>query len=209
MKRLSMLACWLALAGGCAGTFGGPIGRGARVSDGSRITASTIVPNDPQNRAVVEHLALAEEIYGKTLEALRARRNSLRERRRALTLGSYATFAATTLVIGAAAIDRSSDGETMSTSSLRTTGYGALGGLGLGTTLEVVNLMQEDPSNVEAKIRYLQSSYATMIDRLRELFEHRDDAAPGTAAPARALAARASPIIESFINDALQINVKG
>ena len=95
-------------------------------------------------------------------------------------------------------------------SSLRTAGYGALGGLGVGTTLEVVNLMQEDPSNVEAKIRYLQSSYDNMIDRLRELSEERSDvAADGPPTKPRPLAAQASPIIEAFINDALQINVKG
>jgi hypothetical protein len=202
------------MVGGCAGTFGGgaPVGRGERITDSSRVTASTIVPDDPANRAVVEHLALAEEIYNKTLEALRDRRNGLRERRRALTLGGYATFAATTLVIGAAAISKSNDDAMTTSSSLRTAGYGALGGLGLGTTLEVVNLMQEDPSSVEAKIHYLQSSYDNMIDRLRVLFDDARPAAEGAPAPrptSRALAGQASPIIEAFINDALQINVKG
>jgi hypothetical protein len=204
----------LALGGGCAGTFGGggPVTRSERITDSSRITATTIVPSDPANHAVVEHLALAEEIYSKTLDALRGRRNSLRERRRALTLGGYATFAATTLVIGAAAISRANDDTMMTAQSLRTAGYGALGGLGVGTTLEVVNLMQEDPSNVEAKIRYLQSSYDNMIDRLRELTVESEapvDGAPGTKPSGRSLAAQASPIIEAFINDALQINVKG
>src|SRR4051812_1260957 len=124
MTRLSMLASVLVISSGCAGTFGGggPVGRSERITDSSRITATTIVPSDPANHAVVEHLALAEEIYSKTLDALRARRNSLRERRRALTLGGYATFAATTLVIGAAAISKSND-DTMTTStSLRTAG---------------------------------------------------------------------------------------
>lgn len=212
MRRLSVLASVLVLGGGCAGTFGGgaTVGRSERITDSSRITANTIVPNDPANHAVVEHLALAEEIYSKTLEALRARRNSLRERRRALTLGGYATFAATTLVIGAAAISRSNDDTMMTSQSLRTAGYGALGGLGVGTTLEVVNLMQEDPSNVEAKIRYLQSSYDNMIDRLRELSVDHDEAVAEGAKPAnRPIAPQASPIIEAFINDALQINVKG
>lgn len=212
--RLVKFACVLALGGGCAGTFGGggPVTRSERITDSSRITATTIVPSDPANHAVVEHLALAEEIYSKTLDALRGRRNSLRERRRALTLGGYATFAATTLVIGAAAISRSNDDSMMTAQSLRTAGYGALGGLGVGTTLEVVNLMQEDPSNVEAKIRYLQSSYDNMIDRLRELTVQSEapaEGAPGTKPSGRSLAAQASPIIEAFINDALQINVKG
>lgn len=217
MTRLGAMACVLVIAGGgCAGTFGGggPVGRSERITDSSRVTASTIVPDDPANRAVVEHLALAEEIYSKTLEALRDRRNTLRERRRALTLGGYATFAATTLVIGAAAISKSNDDTMATSSSLRTAGYGALGGLGVGTTLEVVNLMQEDPSAVEAKIRYLQSSYDNMLDRLRVLFEEDDTRPAGENAPApkggnKAIAAQASPIIEAFINDALQINVKG
>ena len=217
MKRLTLVTCCLFAFTGCAGTFGGgaPVSRTERITDGSRVTASTIVPDDPANRAVVEHLALAEEIYSKTLEELRDRRNTLRSRRRALTLGGYATFAATTLVIGAAAISKSNDTTEMPANGLRTAGYGALGGLGVGTTLEVVNLMQEDPSNVEAKIRYLQSSYDNMIDRLRVLYEDRDDehpapeGSPAAKSVARSVTAQASPIIEAFINDALQINVKG
>jgi hypothetical protein len=51
-----------------------------------------------------------------------------------------------------------------------------------------------------------------MIDRLRELTVESEapvDGAPGTKPSGRSLAAQASPIIEAFINDALQINVKG
>jgi hypothetical protein len=58
----------------------------------------------------------------------------------------------------------------------------------------------------------LQSSYDNMIDRLRELTVENEapaDSAPGTKPSGRSLAAQASPIIEAFINDALQINVKG
>ena len=199
---------------GCTGTFGS-VGRSTRISDSARVTASRIVPDDASNRALVEHLALAEEIYAKTLDQLRDRRNSLRSRRRALTLTSYATFAATTLVISAAAISKANDGDamTISDSSLQTVGFGALGGLGLGTTLEVVNLMQEDPSNVEAKIRHLQSAYDNMTDRLRAVFE--DANAPAVPVEGvvkgnqKNLEIKAGPIIEAFINEALQINVKG
>ena len=120
-------------------------------------------------------------------------------------------------MIGAAAISKSNSGDTMSTDGMRTAGYGALGGLGVGTTLEVMNLMQEDPSNVETKIHQLQASYDNMIDRLHVVFEQRPDAkpAPESAAPGGRPAAdssfevAASPIIEAFINQALQINVKG
>lgn len=219
MTTSRALACLLSLvtAAGCTGTFGG-VGRSTRISDSARITASSIVPDDATNRSIIEHLALAEEVYSKTLDALRERRNTLRSRRRALTLGGYATFAATTLVISAAAISKSNSGDTMtSTDGLRTAGYGALGGLGVGTTLEVMNLMQEDPSNVETKIHQLQASYDNMIDRLHVVFEQRpalrpvaEGAAPG-ARPAgdSSLEVEASPIIEAFINEALQINVKG
>ena len=189
---------------GCTGTFGS-VGRSTRNSDSARGTASSNLPDDATNPA---HVA-------KTLDQLRDRRNSLRSRRRALTLTSYATFAATTLVISAAAISKANDGDamTISDSSLQTVGFGALGGLGLGTTLEVVNLMQEDPSNVEAKIRHLQSAYDNMTDRLRAVFE--DANAPAVPVEGvvkgnqKNLEIKAGPIIEAFINEALQINVKG
>jgi len=210
----ALLVC--ASLAGCTGTFGsaGTVGRSTRVSDSARVTATSIVPDGPGNRGVVEHLALAEEIYSKTLDALRERRNSLRSRRRALTLTSYATFAATTLVISAAAISKDKGDGTMTSAdgSLRTVGYGALGGLGVGTTLEVVNLMQEDPSNVEAKIRHLQASYDNMTDRLRVVFEEAQvpiEVQPNQKPSPQVIEIKAGPIIEAFINEALQINVKG
>ena len=218
MKRMISIILCVSVAG-CVGEFGS-VGRSTKISEGSRITANSIVPNDAEHRGIAEHLALAEEIYSKQLDALRDRRASLRSRHRSLTLASYATFAATTIVISAAAINSSSN-DTMSTTGdggLKTAGYGALGGLGLGTTLEVVNLMQEDPANIDAKIRHLQSSYDTMVDRLREVFEDapvkRRAAAPGEPVPAAELTARsidvrAIPIIEAFINEALQISIKG
>jgi hypothetical protein len=205
MKSLTATLLCISLAGaGCAGEFGS-VGRTTRISDGSRVTASSIVPDDANNRGIIEHLALAEEIYAKQLDDLRARRGTLRSRRRTLTLATYATFAATTLVIGAAAIRAEEMSEP--NSDLRVAGYGALGGLGLGTTLEVVNLMQEDPANVEGKIRHLQSSYDNMVDRLRELFE--DAATFGDEVTPQSVELKAGPIIEAFINEALQISVKG
>ena len=213
MNRLVAIVAMTTFAG-CAGEFG-QVSRSARVSDSARITATAIVPDDAANRSIIEHLALAEEIYNKTLEALRDRRNTLRSRGRSLTLTSYATFAATTLVIAGAAISK---GDTMSgNGDMRTFGYGALGGLGLGTTLGFVNFMQEDPANVDAKIRHLQSSYDGMTDRLRVLFEEAE-ASDAAAPPAvegkplprkRSLEVKAGPIIEAFINEALQINIKG
>jgi hypothetical protein len=212
IRLASAFVVLVLVSSGCAGTFGG-VGRSTRISDGSRAAATGIVPDDAANRAIVEHLALAEEVYGKTLDALRERRDVLRSRRRALALGSYATFAATTIVISAAAISKANNGDSMNDSNLTTVGFGALGGLGVGTTLEVVNLMQEDPSSVEAKIRHLQTSYDNMVERLRTLFEERSARAAEAGAPGAksdgGLEAKAGPIIETFINEALQINVKG
>jgi hypothetical protein len=230
MTRLLTTLLCASLATGCTGTFGGgTVSRSTKISEGSRITASSIVPHDAELRGVIEQLALAEEIYAKQLDALRDRRSSLRSRKRSLTLASYATFAATTIVISAAAINSTSGEEPMTSgqrNDLKTAGYGALGGLGLGTTLEVVNLMQEDPSSIEAKIRHLQASYDNMVQRLRELFEStpitatkRLPPAPGApgepvqlGAPdpaSQVIEIRAIPIIEAFINEALQISVKG
>jgi hypothetical protein len=182
------------------------VGRSVKITDSSRITAQSIVPAGEKYRRVSEHLALAEEIYSNQLDLLRGRRAALRSRRRTLTLASYATFAVTTIIISAAAISSANDGDPMSAGSgeLRATGYGALGGLGVGTTLEVVNLMQEDPSAVEAKIRHLQSSYDNMVDRLSVLFEEE-----ASEASARSIELKAGPIIEEFISEALQINIKG
>lgn len=209
MKRgivLLVCAALAAPAGGCAGTFGG-VGRTSKISDASRITARSIIPSNERYRGVIEHLALAEEIYAGQFDLLRERRAKLRSRRRSLTLASYATFAATTLIIGGAAIASASSGDPMtaSESGLRTAGYGALAGLGVGTTMEVMNLMQEDPSNVEAKISHLQTSYGNMVDRLGVLFEQLET----EGAAAKSIELRAGPIIEAFINDALQINIKG
>jgi hypothetical protein len=208
-RKIAIALCLSLAASACSGTFGGPVTRSTQISAGSRASASSIVPRDDQHRGVIEHLALAEEIYSKQLAALTDRRNTLRSRRRTLTLATYATFAATTLVIGAAAIQSSNDssGEGMSDSDLRLAGFGALGGLGVGTTLEVVNLMQEDPSNVEAKIRSLQSAYDNMSERLSQLFLDVEQGA--TEVTPEEVETRAGPIIDSFINEALQINVKG
>jgi hypothetical protein len=197
-----------AFASGCAGTFGGTgqsVSRSIKITEGSRIASQNIVPENPKYRRVAEHLALAQEIYGAKADALQARRDQLRSRRRTLTLASYITFAATTLLVSAAAIEASGD-ETMSEDgTLRMSGYGALGGLGVGTTMQVLNFMQEDPANVEAKIASLDGAYDTMIDRLRVIFEQ----AETQGAEGRSIELQTGPIIESFIADALKIHIKG
>jgi hypothetical protein len=195
------LSVALALVAGCTAQFGA-VSRSMRVSDGARISATNKVPE--RYVGALETLALAEEVFAKQNDALRERRDSLRSRRRTLTVATYATFAATTLVISAAAI-RSGSGEMATNDGLRTAGYGALGGLGLGTTLEVVNLMQEDPAAIDAKIARLDASYRNMISSLESVFE---TALEANLEP-NEVKIKATPIIDAFINEALQMNVKG
>ena len=205
---IAVLLCACLFVPACAGNFDF-VGRSTRISDGSRVAARNIIPTDQKYQNLVEHVALAEEIYSKQLDHLRERRVQLRSRHRSLTFATYATFAATTLAIGATAIAK--DQSMMDNKNLA--GYGALAGLGVGTGLEVGNLMQEDPANVEAKIARLQASYDTMVDRLRDLFESEgNDRGPDgkvIEADPHVLELKAGPIVEGFINEALQINIKG
>src|SRR5262249_21179599 len=82
--------------------------------------------------------------------------------------------------------------------ALRGAGYTSLIGLGLGTVLQIVGLMQEDQAAVDDKIHRLDRMYQDMLERVRPLAaaEPADDARVGEA-------------IERFITDALAINVKG
>jgi len=58
---------------------------------------------------------------------------------------------------------------------------------------------------VELKIGRLDDSYDNMMERLRVLFEQ----AETQPIEGRSIELQTGPIIESFITDALQINVKG
>ena len=82
----------------------------------------------------------------------------------------------------------------------QTAGGLALGGAGLGTGLQIGGLMQEDVASIDDKIRHLQSIYDAMLEKVRVLASQpqsdQGDAALGAA-------------IETFINQALQIQVKG
>jgi hypothetical protein len=171
-----------------------------QVSDNSRIVARNLVPG-ANGAAVAEHLALAQEIYQKQLASLKERRDSLRSRSRILGATSYATFAVTTLGVGAAAIAARGDDHV----TLERAGYGALGGLALGTLLEVFGYMQEEPASIDAKVRHLQGAYDTMLERLRVLGERA--AQPG--ADARDAQSDMAATIEQFIGQAVSIDVKG
>jgi hypothetical protein len=200
MKRATssivVLAFGLALlhTGGCASEYTVVDRSSLVVSDNARISATSVLPGGARNAGAANHLALAQEIYQKQLDLLKERRNKVRARRRALNLLSYGTLLATGIVVGSVALAGSSN-ETM-----RYAGATALSGVGVGTGLQIGGLMQEESSAVDDKIRHLQNLYDGMLEHVRTLSEkpssEQNDAAIGAA-------------IESFINEALQINVKG
>jgi hypothetical protein len=83
---------------------------------------------------------------------------------------------------------------------LKVIGLTSLIGLGLGTGLQIGALMQEESSDVDEKIRHLQGIYDAMLDKLRTL----------ALMPASdQIESQMAGAVETFINEALQINVKG
>jgi hypothetical protein len=164
------------------------------VSENARVSAASILPGGQRNPRATNHLALAQEVYQKQLDLLKERRNKVRARRRTLDLASFAALAAVSIGVGAVALaSENRDTQKMA-------GAVALSGVGLGTGLQIGGLFQEEPSSVEQKIHHLQTIYDAMTDRVRVLAgqpqSEQNDAAVGAT-------------IESFINEALQINVKG
>jgi len=164
------------------------------VSDNARVSAASVLPGGASKTAAVNHLALAQEVYQKQLDLLKERRNKVRSRRRSLNLLSYGVLAAASIGAGAIALAASSP------DTQRAGGIAALSGVALGTGFQIGGLMQEDAANVDDKIRYLQSLYESMVERVRVLASQ-PPSATGDAAIGAA--------IESFVNEALRINVKG
>ena len=168
-------------------------------STSARLSARNLLPDAARSQAVSEHLALANEVYSQQLTLLKARRNKLRARKRWLNIGSFTALAGGAAGVGVTAM-RSEDG---SKHDMEVAGVTALSSLAVGTFLQVAGYMQEDVSAVDERIRHLQLSYDNMLDRIRSL------PAPAAGAPAGDLDAEIGTIIERFIGDALQINVKG
>jgi hypothetical protein len=75
-----------------------------------------------------------------------------------------------------------------------------MGGVALGTGLQIGALMQEDTAVVDDKIRNLISLYDSMVERVRTL---------STQPPSDQTEGAIGSAIESFINEALRISVKG
>jgi hypothetical protein len=198
MKRplsLVVLAAFLsATLAGCGSEYT-IIDRSALVvSDNARVSAASVLPGGQKNPRAANHLALAQEVYQKQLDLLKERRNKVRARRRTLDMLSYGVITAAAIAAGAIALGASSP------DTHRAAGGGALAGVGIGTAFQIGGLMQEEPSSVDDKVRHLQGVYDAMVERVRVLASQpaseQNDAAIGAA-------------IESFINEALQINVKG
>ena len=183
-----------AVLGGCASEYTVVDRSSLVISDNARVSAASVLPGGQKNARAANHLALAQEVYQKQLDLLKERRNKVRARRRALSLLSYGVLAAATIAVGAVAVGSSSR------SMQQTAGGLALGGAGLGTGLQIGGLMQEDVASIDDKIRHLQSIYDAMLEKVRVLASQpqsdQNDAALGAA-------------IETFINQALQIQVKG
>jgi hypothetical protein len=164
------------------------------VSENARTSAANVLPGGLKNPRAVNHLALAQEVYQRQLDLLKERRNKVRARRRALNMLSYGVLAAVGIAVGAVALG--SDAR----DPRRIAGGVALGGVGLGTGLQIGALMQEDVATIDDKVRHLQGVYEAMVERVRVL-----SAQP----PSEQSEAAVGSAIESFINEALQINVKG
>jgi hypothetical protein len=164
------------------------------VSDNARVSAASVLPGGQRNPRAANHLALAQEVYQKQLDLLKERRNKVRARRRTLNMLSYGVLTAAAIAAGAIALGASSP------DTHRAGGAGALAGVGLGTAFQIGGLMQEEPGSVDDKIHHLQDIYDAMVERVRVLASQaasdQNEAAIGAA-------------IEAFINQALQINVKG
>jgi hypothetical protein len=164
------------------------------VSENAKVSAASMLPGSMTNGRAANHLALAQEVYQKQLDLLKERRNKVRARRRMLNLASYGVLTAAGIGLGGVALASSSP------DVRRVAGVGALGGAALGTGFQVGALMQEEASTIDDKIRYLQSLYESMVERVRVLASQprtdQNDAAIGGA-------------IEGFINEALRISVKG
>jgi len=186
------------LGAGCASEYTILDRSSLEVSASSRIAAGSLLPGAAKYPKIEAHLALAEEVYGKQLSLLKERRNKVRARRRALTLTSYATMLASSIGTGYVALAATNKSDP--SSDLKAIGLTSLIGLGLGTGLQIGALMQEESSDVDEKIRHLQGIYDAMLDKLRTL----------ALMPASDhLESQMAGAFETFIYEALQINVKG
>lgn len=205
-KELGYLSLGLLLlsAGGCASRYTVLERSMLEISANSRTVARTLLPLGDRHPALIEHLALAEEVYEKQLGLLRQRRTKTRARRRDLNFASYAVLAGGALGVGGVAIGGVATGADHA-QALVGTGALSLVGVGVGTALQIAAAMQEEPAVADDKLRGLQRAYESMLERVRLLSQRVTD----DRAEAAQVQAQISAAIESFISEAMQINVKG
>lgn len=188
---LALLATWWS---GCASEYTVVDRSALTISDNARVSATNLLPAARRNTSVVAHLALAQQVYEEQLGLLKARRNKVRARRRSLNLLSYGVLAATSVAAGAMALSDTGGQRPHIAGAL------ALGGAGLGTGFQIGGLMQEEVSVLDERIGRLQHLYDSMIAQVRELME---------APPSEPSDAQVGAVVEAFMSQALQINVKG
>lgn len=205
MHRPILLSAAIAVfAGACGAQYTVTDRSSVQVSKNARISARNLIGNAQKYPTVVEQLALAQEIYQQQLSLLKERRNKVRSRRRTLNAFSFGTFAASSTVVAGAELF----GEEMSTTTNNLQVGVALGGLAVGTLLQVTGFMQEDSSSVDAKVKQLDLIYDQMIDNLRQL-SFQAEIAEKEGKPTTNHVAQMGAAIENFISEALSINVKG
>lgn len=198
MKKIAVLLL-AGMAAGCASEYTIVDVSHTVVSDNTRNMAGAMIPGAQKHSKVIELLALAQEVHEKQFNLLKERRNKVRARKRAFDLSSYITLAGTAGVtsgLAFSAIDSKDQ-----TSNLKTIGLASLVGMGIGTGLQIGGYMQEDASAVDDKIRHLEEIYDAMLANLRNLALS-PDTDPG-------IESQMSATINSFIKNALQINIKG
>ncbi len=188
---LALLATW---GSGCASEYTVVDRSALTISDNARVSATNLLPSTRRNTSVVAHLALAQQVYEEQLGLLKARRNKVRARRRGLNLLSYGVLAATSVAAAAMALSDAGGQRPQVAGAL------ALGGAGLGTGFQIGSLMQEEVSVLDERIGRLQHLYDSMIAQVRGLME---------TPPSEQSDAQVGAVVEAFMSQALQINVKG
>lgn len=198
----AVLALSLTLTGACGSSYT-VLDRTIPPTANSQVVASTLLAGE-RNPALISHLAIAEELYQQQLRLLHERRNKTRARKRDLGFAAFGLMGAAGLGVGGLAIGTAAGGGD-SSKALVGAGVLSLVGLGVGTVLQLAAANQEEPSVADDKVRALQRSYESMLQRVRALSQHAQEV-PATA---NATQAEISNVIESFIGDMLQTHVKG
>lgn len=176
-------------------------------SEAARVSARNLVPDAARYPEVADQLAHAQAVYQHQRARLETRRDTLRSRKRSMGMLAFGALATTALGVGASAIYASPDD---ADAALQYGGTAALGGLAVGSSLQLAANAQEDPSAVDAKIQHLDQLYASMLQSLRQTSLNTAACASNpNAAPASNPSSQMGATIETFITSALAIHVKG